>query len=395
MMQLFKNVASQKVRVYAYADAGHASLDAGEPVTGDAANITAYTAVDNAALGASNDTNPAEVDATNAPGYYEFDPTQSETNGDVIEWYPKSSTAGVQVKTVGGDVQVTMPQYLPDVAIESDGQVHADVKEIEGVDATNQIRDAVVDDATRLDGSALNAASAAIGSDGAGLTEAGGTGDHLTAIPWNSSWDSEVQSECNDALVALGLDHLLSVAVVGTDVANNSIFARLVSASATADWDDFVNTTDSLQAVRDHIGDGANLTEAGGTGNHFTAVSWNSAWDAEVQSEVQDAIEANHLDHLLAVDYDPASKPGTATALLNELIESDAGVSRFTANALEQSPSGSGGDATLAKQNEIITDLDDIKGTGFVKDTNSLTNLSSGSTTNLSTEGETIVSSEG
>jgi len=47
-----------------------------------------------------------------------------------------------------------------------------------------------------------------------------------------------------------------------------------------------------------------------------------------------------HLDHLLAATYDPAAKPGAADALLNELVESDAGVSRYTANALEQGPGG-------------------------------------------------------
>lgn len=76
----------------------------------------------------------------------------------------------------------------------------------------------------------------------------------------------------------------------------------------------------------------------GAAGAGLTAVPWNSAWDAEVQSEVQDAVEVNHLDHLLAVDYDPAVKPGVATALLNELIGNDAGVSQFTANALELAP---------------------------------------------------------
>jgi hypothetical protein len=50
------------------------------------------------------------------------------------------------------------------------------------------------------------------------------------------------------------------------------------------------------------------------------------------------ALEAIHLDHLLAVDYDPAAKPGVATALLNELVQSDGGVSQFTANALELGP---------------------------------------------------------
>lgn len=191
-----------------------------------------------------------------------------------------------------------MPTNFADLSVTAyTGRV--DVASIEGSDATDQIRDAVVDDATRIDASALNTASAAVGSDGTGLTEAGGTGDHLTAVPWNAAWDAEVQSEVNDGLVALGLDHLVSTSVTGTDVANNSIFAMLVSADAsTADWDDFANTTDSLQALRDHIGDGTNLTEAGGTGDQLTAVPWNSSWDAEVQSECTDALNA----------YDPPTK---------------------------------------------------------------------------------------
>lgn len=93
---------------------------------------------------------------------------------------------------------------------------------------------------------------------------------------------------------------------------------------------------------------------SGGTGSGLTAIPWNSAWDAEVQSEVQDAIEVNHLDHLLAVDYDPASKPGVATALLNELIGSDGGVSQFTANALELAPSGGGGGGTAGAGSQTV-----------------------------------------
>lgn len=54
----------------------------------------------------------------------------------------------------------------------------------------------------------------------------------------------------------------------------------------------------------------------------------------QLQTASNDAMVALHLDHLLAQNYDPASKPGNATSLLNELIESDGGVSRFTANAL-------------------------------------------------------------
>ena len=83
--------------------------------------------------------------------------------------------------------------------------------------------------------------------------------------------------------------------------------------------------------------------DIGVAGAGLGSIPWNPAWDAEVQSEVQDAIEVNHLDHLLAADYDPAAKPGVATALLNEIIGSDAGVSQFTANALELGPGGGSG----------------------------------------------------
>lgn len=62
---------------------------------------------------------------------------------------------------------------------------------------------------------------------------------------------------------------------------------------------------------------------------------------ADVNAEVDTALADIHLDHLLAADYDPAAKPGVATALLNELIGSDAGVSQFTANALELAPGAS------------------------------------------------------
>lgn len=70
----------------------------------------------------------------------------------------------------------------------------------------------------------------------------------------------------------------------------------------------FDRSTDSLQALRDHIGDGTNLTEAGGDGDHLTeaggtgdqlsAIPWNASWDAEVQSEVTDSLVAHNLDHL-------------------------------------------------------------------------------------------------
>lgn len=99
----------------------------------------------------------------------------------------------------------------------------------------------------------------------------------------------------------------------------------------------------------------------------------NNISAAQVNAEVDTALADIHLDHLLAADYDPSSKPGVSTALLNELIENDGGVSRYTANALEQAPGGGGGgDATAANQATIITHLTDIKGATFNGATDSL-----------------------
>ena len=75
-------------------------------------------------------------------------------------------------------------------AINADAIKADAVTKIQNGLATEAKQDSILDD------------TAEIGLAGAGLTEAGGTGDHLTAIPWNSAWDAEVQSECEDALNA-------------------------------------------------------------------------------------------------------------------------------------------------------------------------------------------------
>lgn len=113
--------------------------------------------------------------------------------------------------------------------------------------------------------------------------------------------------------------------------ANSTQFAKLGTVSNLGSGATFAANLVDIENQTDDIGT---------AGAGLTAVPYNPAWDADIQSEVQDAIEANHLDHLLAADYDPASKPGVATALLNELVENDGGVSRYTANALEQGPGG-------------------------------------------------------
>jgi hypothetical protein len=110
-------------------------------------------------------------------------------------------------------------------------------------------------------------------------------------------------------------DHTAAIAAIDTDV--NTVLSRIGSptVSLAADLDDVDTAIAAL--------------------NNLSA--------AQVNSEMDAAIETYHLDHLLAAAYDPASKPGNASGLLNVLVENDGGVPRFTANALEQGPSGGGG----------------------------------------------------
>ena len=101
--------------------------------------------------------------------------------------------------------------------------------------------DAILTDVTGINGDAMR------GTDSALLASASG------AIPWNASWDTEVQSEVNDALVAQKLDHLVAVADAD-DPVDDSLIAKI--GSTDGDWSNFSETTEALQSIRDR-GDAA------------------------------------------------------------------------------------------------------------------------------------------
>lgn len=108
---MFKNQSGQYLDVVAIADAGHASLDAGEFVTGDAANITCKVEQDDDGIRtAVGDTNPTELEG----GRYRFTLTQAEVNGDKLSFYPVSATAGVQVYALPSSVINTRPPEFTD-----------------------------------------------------------------------------------------------------------------------------------------------------------------------------------------------------------------------------------------------------------------------------------------
>ena len=119
----------------------------------------------------------------------------------------------------------------------------------------------------------------------------------------------------------------------------NTTTPPTVSAIADAVLDEALSGHTSSGTLGKAIGDGVTAWVTANIG------SLNNLSAADVNAQVDAALADIHLDHLLAVDYDPSSKPGVATALLNELVQNDGGVSQFTVNALERAPSGGGGSA--------------------------------------------------
>lgn len=116
-----------KWAVFAYGSPTHATL-AGKPITGDAANISANIRIDGGAANAVDDTAPTELEG----GYYNFDITAVESNGDQLLLAPSSTTGHVIVIGVPGVVW-TRPANFNDMSItETTGRAASDVVAISG-----------------------------------------------------------------------------------------------------------------------------------------------------------------------------------------------------------------------------------------------------------------------
>ena len=144
---IYKNTASQKLAVYAY------TLSTGAPKTGDAAQITCYESIDWAAADQLDDASPTELDATNMKGWYLFDLTQAETNGEVLVFAPVSSTAGVALDQV---------QVVTQASVNQTGDAYARLGAPVGASVSADI-------------AAIEAQTDDIGVAGAGLTALGDT----------------------------------------------------------------------------------------------------------------------------------------------------------------------------------------------------------------------------
>lgn len=90
-MSLRKNQGSQYILFKAYLT----TADTG--VTGDAGNITMQISLNGGAEAASTNS-PTEIDATTAPGWYQLQLSQAETNAESIHVVGASTTANVEIE---------------------------------------------------------------------------------------------------------------------------------------------------------------------------------------------------------------------------------------------------------------------------------------------------------
>jgi hypothetical protein len=120
-------------------------------------------------------------------------------------------------------------------------------------------------------------------------------------------------------------------------------FARLgapAGASVSADLvviDNFVDDIEARLGTPSNLGSGATVAanlvdiegqtdDIGTAGAGLTAVPWNAAWDAEVQSEVDDALVVHRLDELVNADSDiDGAAPPTVGSVFHELLTKTAG----------------------------------------------------------------------
>lgn len=124
---MFKNVASQKVVLYAY------NSTTGAPVTGltTGATFAPYVSINGAAPAALGTTTVTELDATNLPGWYAVQPSQGETNGDMLLFGGKSSTSNVYIN--GFPIFTDPPNYT---TLSVDGSGRVDVIKVAGTTQT-------------------------------------------------------------------------------------------------------------------------------------------------------------------------------------------------------------------------------------------------------------------
>lgn len=359
MIALKYNTASQEIVLGPF-------LDSTDGNTAETGLTIANTDIQIWKNGATTLANKNSGGATHISGGYYYatlDATDTNTLGPLVIFIHVSGALAVRLECC------VYPAVVYDAMIAGSDYLQVDAVQVEGSDATNQIRDAVVDDATRIDASALNTLS---GHDPGG-TIAGASAvttvdtvvDSILSLLQNGTYGLEaleaLVDELESRLTAARAGYLdeLGSANIPADI--DTLLSRVTDArmGALTDWIDggrldllldallsrltetragyldaaissrSTVTTEQVNAECDTaISDAALATAAdlavvagivdtivsrvvgtiaagthnpqsgdayariGANGAGLSAVPWNASWDAEVQSECTDALNA-------------------------------------------------------------------------------------------------------
>jgi hypothetical protein len=146
--------------------------------------------------------------------------------------------------------------------------------------------------------------------------------------------------------------------MAGKQVANATALTEIKATGAGSGT--YSETTDSLEAMRDHVGDGTNLTEAGGTGDQLTALATAAA--LTTHDGKLDTVDAN-VDAILADTGTNGVVLLPATQASIDAIETDTGTSipallpaALVGGKMDSDATAISGDTTAADRLEAMMD---------------------------------------
>lgn len=306
-------------------------------------SVTCYVTIDNGTqtIGSIG----SGICAHKGNGYHSYTPSQTETNGNHIAFTFIGSgavPATQQVYTIGYDPQTAISNILADTSELQTDNIPGTLSTMDGkIDSiladTNELQ---TDDVPGLIGALNDVSLAAINAEvDTALSDI--HLDHLFATDYDpASKPGAATALLNELIEDDGGVSRFTINALETGPSGTGASAEAIADAVLDEVMSGHTTAGTLgKAIADTLADTDEMQQDDVPG---LIGALNNISAAQVNAEVDAAIETYHLDHLLAANYDPAAKPGVSTALLNELVEDDSGVSRFTINALEQAPSGSG-----------------------------------------------------
>lgn len=175
---------------------------------------------------------------------------------DAAGGLPISDAGGLDLDTLNSNVSAILSDTGTDGVVVASGSKSGYALSSTGMDAVTLPANIIT--ATSIATDAITAAK--IAADAIGASEL--AADAVT----------EIQSGLATAAKLLKYVQLLarSDAAIATD---NATELTAINADGGSGAGDFSNQTEAVEALRDHIGDGTNLTEAGGTGDQLTALA--------------------------------------------------------------------------------------------------------------------------